>query len=307
MPHRFRALPKAELHLHLEGAVDRETVLEINPSLSREEVDAAFRYSDFLGFLKSYAWVTRQLLTPGHYAIATRRLLEHLEGEGVTYVELTLSAGVVLWKQQEFPPIYEAVNREAGRSRVQVRWVIDAVRQWGVEAAKPVIRLAAERVGEGVVAIGIGGDEARGPAIDFKDLFREARDAGLRLTAHAGESTGPESVWQALEIGAERIGHGIRSIEDPRLIQELKRRDIPLEICITSNVRTAVVSSLDEHPVRRLHEAGVPLLLNTDDPALFDCTLTGEFALAERQFGFSIPELEVIAANSFRYAFAYPG
>ena len=132
-------------------------------------------------------------------------------------------------------------------------------------------------------------------------------DRGLRLLCHAGETPGttigPRSVWEALEIGAERIGHGFRSIEDPRLVAHLAEKKIPLEVCITSNVRTSSVPSLGEHPVRKLYDAGVPIILNTDDPALFDCTLKGEYALAAREFGFTDAELAGLAENAFTYAF----
>jgi adenosine deaminase/aminodeoxyfutalosine deaminase len=297
-----RQLAKAELHLHLEGSVEPETLREIAPSLSREEILKAYAYPDFLGFLKSYAWVCRQMTKPEHYAIATRRLLEALAAQNVQYAEITLSAGVILWKGEEFAPVYEAVQREAARSAVQVRWIIDAVRQFPLDDARAVVRLAAERVGDGVVAIGIGGDEQRGPAALFKHLFAEARDRGLRLTAHAGESAGADSVWAALDIGAERIGHGVRSVEDPQLMRHLAEKRIPLEVCITSNVRTGVVASLAEHPVRRIWEAGVPVILNTDDPALFGTTLEREFEIA-RELGFSDDELTAIARNGFEFGF----
>src|SRR5579872_734833 len=210
-----RMVPRAELHLHLEGSVEPETLREIDPSLTREEIAAAFAHSDFAGFIQSFIWVNQRLKSPEHYAIAARRLFERLAAEDVVYAEVTLSVGTMLWKGQDFPPIYDALQREALRSKVQVRWILDAVRHFGADAARPVFDYAAERTGDGVVAIGIGGAEDRGPAIWFGDLYREARDRGLRLTAHAGETCGAESVWQALEIGAERIGHGIRSIEDP--------------------------------------------------------------------------------------------
>jgi aminodeoxyfutalosine deaminase len=300
-----RMTPVAELHVHLEGSVEPETLLELDPSLTPEEIRAATAYADFDGFIRSYIWVNRRLASPENYALIARALFDRLHSEGVTYAEVNLSAGMILWKQQEFAPIYAALAREAGRSRVAVRWIFDAIRQFGAEAAKPVIDLAAERVNDGVVAIGLGGSEERGPAAWFSDLYREARDRGLRLTCHAGETAGPRSVWDALAIGAERIGHGVRSIEDPRLIEHLRENSIPLEICITSNVRTGAVPSLAGHPVRRLFEAGVPIVLSTDDPALFGCTLTSEYELASREFGFTEEELAQFARNSFRYAFAH--
>jgi len=295
--------PLAELHLHLDGSVAPETLLEIDPSLTREEIMANTAYADFAGFLKSFVWVNKRLRTPTDYARVARRLFDRLESEGVTYAEVILSVGVVLWKEQDLPPIYDALAREASRSRITIRWIFDAIRQFGPETAKPVFDLAAERVGAGVVAVGLGGDEERGPARLFADLYREARDRGLRLTCHAGEMAGPGSVWEALEIGSERIGHGIRAIEDPALVAHLAAKSIPLEVCITSNLRTGAVASLAEHPVRRLYDAGVPIILNSDDPELFGCTLTSEYELAGREFGFTQTQLAGLARNAFRYAF----
>ena len=300
-------LPKAELHLHLEGSVEAATLLEIDPGLDPEVVAQRYRYADFLGFLKSYAWITGFLRGPDEYALITHRLLERLQAQTVTYAEINLSVGVMLWRNQDFAPIYEAVKREADRSGVRVRWILDAVRQFGVEEAQRVAALAAERVNDGVVGFGIGGDEARGPVGRFSDVFAFARGKGLHLVPHAGESVGPESVWEALRLGAERIGHGIRSIDDPALVQRLRDHDIPLEVCISSNLCTGVVKSLEEHPVRRLYDAGVPLVLNSDDPPMFHTTLVREYEIAATAFGFSEDELRHLAANSFRYAFAFQG
>jgi aminodeoxyfutalosine deaminase len=292
-----------ELHLHLEGAIQPETLREIDAALTLEEIARETSYSDFAGFIKSYVWVNRRLRSPADYAIAAKRLLEYLETQGVNYAEVTLSAGVVLWKKQDLGAVFDAVAREASGSRVGVRWILDATRQWGAEAARPVFDFAAEHTRDGVAAIGLGGFEAEGPAHWFRDLYAQARDRGLRLTCHAGETTGPQSVWDALDIGAERIGHGIRAIEDPRLLEHLRDRRIPLEVCITSNVRTGAVASLKQHPVKKLFDAGVPLILNTDDPALFECTLKGEYQLAESEFGFTPDQLADIAENARRFAF----
>jgi aminodeoxyfutalosine deaminase len=210
----------------------------------------------------------------------------------------------VIWKGQDFNSIYDAVYSEASRSRVAVRWNLDAIRHFGPEHAMKVAELAAERVNNGVISFGIGGDEQRGPAEWFGEVFQFARTNGLRLTAHAGETAGPESIWGALRLGAERIGHGIRAIEDPVLMRHLRDQNIPLEVCISSNVGTGAVNSLAEHPVRRLYEAGVPIVLNTDDPGIFNTTLRREYELAAEAFGFSDRELREIAENGFKYAFA---
>ncbi|HYP06149.1 MAG TPA: adenosine deaminase [Bryobacteraceae bacterium] len=292
----------AELHLHLEGSIEPETLLEINPSLSLPEVEENFQFSDFAGFLRSYVWVNRQLREPEHYAIAARRCFRKLADQGVVYAEITISIGVVLWKEQNVHGIIDALTREAAEAPLQIRWVFDAIRQFGAEPAMRVAEIAVERKNEGVVAFGIGGDEVNGPAEWFRDVFTFTTRNGLALVPHAGEVDGPASVWACVELGACRIGHGIRAAEDPELMRRLRDDDIPLEVCITSNVCTGAVPSIEAHPVRRLYDAGVPVIINTDDPALFRTSLLAEYAIARDRFG--IPEAEIKAAG-LRYALEY--
>ena len=167
-----------------------------------------------------------------------------------------------------------------------------------------VAQWAAERVGDGVISFGIGGDEVAAPPELFADVYDFARRQGLHLTAHAGETAGPESVWKALEIGAERIGHGIRAVDDPALLKHLRDHRIPLEVCISSNVATGVVGLLEDHPIRKLYDAGVTITINTDDPAIFGTTLAREFDIARERFGFSEAELAGIAGNAWSARFA---
>jgi adenosine deaminase len=298
----YRGWNKAELHIHLEGSVEPSTILELEPSLAVGEIAQRCAFSDFPGFLKSYVWVNRLLRTPRDYRLITARLLARMQEENIRYAEITLSAGVVLWKEQNFDAVFSAVAEAAAASPVEVRWILDAVRQFGAEAAMQVARVAVRYRDDGVVAFGIGGDETAGPVNWFGRVFDYVRDNGLQVVPHAGETGGADSVWGALQMGAYRIGHGIAAARDVELMAALKEQNVPLEICLTSNLCTGVIERMGEHPLRTLYEAGVPLTLNTDDPALFRCSLAGEFELAERVLGFSQEELRGIAANAFRYA-----
>lgn len=293
------AEPRAELHLHLEGSVEPGTLRE----LGADRTD--YRISNFGEFIEVFKRVVSLLHGPDEYALIARRLFEKLERENIRYAEVTLAAGVILWKQVDFAAIYDAVTREAARSKVEVWWVLDAIRHFGAEHAMAAAKLAVDRAGDRVVAFGVGGDETRGPAEWFTEVFAFTRAHGLACVPHAGETSGPESVWGALRLGADRIGHGIRAIGDPALVKQLAERRIPLEVCISSNVATGAVESLAAHPVKRLYEAGVPIVLNTDDPALFQTTLAREFEIAA-SLGFSDDELRDIAANGFRYALRGP-
>lgn len=302
MPDFIQQLPKAELHVHLEGSIQPATLRELDPSVDAEELERRYGFPDFESFLKSFGWIAGHLRQPGDYALAARRLLESLAVQNVRYVEITLSAGVVLWRKQDLAEVHQALREATRQGPVECWWIWDAVRQWDYSIAERVVEMAAQRVNDGVIAFGLGGDEARGPAKQFAPLFSSARQHGLRLLCHAGEVTGPASIWDALEVGAERIGHGIACIEDPVLMRHLAGRGIPLEICITSNHRTGAAARYGEHPLRRILDAGVPVTLHTDDPALFGCTLEDEYRAA-RALGLSDEELESVARNSFRYAF----
>jgi len=294
--------PFAELHLHLEGSIEPQTLQELNPALSDDEINRCTTFSDFPGFIEAFKWTTGFLRTPSDYALITRRLVERLAAQNVVYAEITLAAGVVLWKQLDFDAVWQAVRDAARHDKVEVNWVLDAIRHFGPEHVMQVARLAADRAGHGVVAFGLGGDESRGHAQDFREAFALCRSARLKLVPHAGENTSAESVWSAVRAGAHRIGHGIRAVEDPRLIAYLRDHQIPLEICLSSNVATGAVASIDEHPIRRIFDAVVPIVLNTDDPALFRTSLAREYELAASHFGFTPRELDRIAANAFLFA-----
>jgi aminodeoxyfutalosine deaminase len=301
----YRQLRKAELHVHLEGSVEPETVLELDPSLTIDQVREKYAHTDFEGFIQSYVWINRLLRTPSDYALILKRLLESLNRQNVVYAEINLSVGMMLWKGQQADAIFEALCEQASRSPVRVGWIFDAVRQFGAEPSVEVAKLAVKYRDAGVVGFGIGGDEVRGPAGMFADVFAFAKDERLAILPHAGETAGAESIRAAIECGAKRIGHGIRAADDPALMSYLRDHDIPLEICISSNVCTGAVASLAAHPVRRLFEAGVPITLNSDDPAMFRTTLSNEYQIAAERFGFSEAELRGIAENAFRYALGY--
>lgn len=300
----IRAWPKAELHVHLEGSVEPETIVEIDNRITIEEARDRYRFSGFAGFLQSYKWANQRLTTPAHYGLITSRLLQRLHAQGVVYAEVNLSVGVVLWKEQDFDAIFKSILQAASQSPVETRWVFDAIRHFGPAHVEQVAVLALRYRSQGVIALGIGGDEVRGPASQFGAIFENVRKQGLGALPHAGETDGPESIWAALELGAARIGHGIRAVDDPVLMKHLRDHRIPLEISITSNVLTGVVSSLDAHPVRRLFDAGVPITLNTDDPAIFRTTLLDEYAIAARHFGFSMEELSGLAKSSLDFRLA---
>ena len=293
----------SELHLHLEGTIDRECVRLLDPSVTTEQAAAIWNFADFAGFLDCFKFAAQRLRGPDDYFLITRRMIDSLTAQGIGYAEVTLAAGVVLWRGFDFDAVWRAVRSAQKDSPVEIHWNLDAIRQFGPDHVMEVARLAANYTDDGAISFGIGGAETLGPAAGFAGAYRYARDAGLHLTAHAGETDGPDSIRAALAIGAERIGHGIRAVDDPSLVAELRDRRIPLEVCITSNVCTGAVLSLAAHPVRQLFDAGVPITLNTDDPGMFACTLASEYALAARQFGFTETELDTIRANAWNYRF----
>ena len=309
------SLPKAELHLHLEGSTLPTTLLELmrrpgTPDASLAAIEQLYQFEDFSGFLMAFKAVTQYLQSPEDYELIAYRLMERLKSDNVLHAEVYVSVGVCLWRKQEFDAIFEGLER--GRMRgerdfgVSLLWIFDAVRQFGAAEARQVAELAVRYHDRNVVGFGIGGDEGRAAPELFRDPYAYAAEHGLRLTAHAGETAGPESVWGALNLGAERIGHGLSAGQDPELVEELAKRQIPVEICVTSNIRTGCCAGIAEHPVKSYFDRGVMITLNTDDPAMFSTSLTQEYQLVQEAFDFTDEHLREVARNSFEASFLAP-
>jgi adenosine deaminase len=311
-------LPKAELHLHLEGSIRPETAVELaarhGTKLTAEEVIARYNYADFAGFIDVFKWVTSFLRDPADYALITRKLLEELQRQNVVYAEITISTGVMLRRMQNVEANFAAI-RETSQivsfRRLRTAWIFDAARQFGADSAKEVSRWACKLHKSGVIALGMGGDELAFPAVNFRAAFDLAREEGLHILCHAGEIGGPEAIREAVEIlGAERIGHGIAVMHDPALAEMLALRRIVLENCPTSNLCTGALAkqigkpsaSLADHPLPKFIERGLAVVLSSDDPALFHTDLLSEYAHAE-SLGLSKQQLLQLAEQSFNSAF----
>ncbi|MCU1322315.1 MAG: adenosine deaminase [Acidobacteriaceae bacterium] len=314
----LRGLPKCELHLHLEGTILPETLVALSERhdavpLTLETAEELYKYDNFLGFLQSFKAVTERLKGPDDYELITYNMVRELAAQGVVHAEVYISFGIIYyWKKSEVEPYMAAIER--GRIRgekefgTSLLWIIDAVRHFGVEESARVFRKAAELRAQypSIVGIGIGGDEARGPAIQFGELYTEAKEAGLRLTAHAGESVGPESIWAALNIGAERIGHALSAREDVELMDVLAERQIPLELNITSNIRTGCCAEFDTHPLNEYFERGLMVTINSDDPPMFGSNLLEEYVLVHERYGFTLDQMRELAANAVEASFLGP-
>ena len=280
----IHSLPKAELHLHLEGSVDPPTLSELSrrhptplspPTIATEtsKIAVAFSpktklascisYKDFTGFMLAFKAVTERLRTADDYELVTYRMMQKLHAQNVVHAEVYISAGVVHWRGQEFAPLFEGAER--GRQRgtrdfgCLSYWIFDAVRHFGVDEAQRVVDEAIRLKSHNVVGIGIGGDERKAGPEQFRDVYEHAAKNGLRLTVHAGETVGPESIWGALrELKPDRIGHGLHAIDDPNWCatspsSKSRSKSVSPATCYR------LLPRLDEHPVRKLFDAGVPV------------------------------------------------
>ena len=310
------ALPKIELHIHLEGSVRPGTMsclsvqrLGPNGPLAPGWEETYYTFTDFAGYM---AQLTPRF--PGsadEYACIARECFEDLASQNVVYTEVSVDGRVRHADQEEaFWQYAEALEHERrgaeDRLGIRINFILALMRTLSVKSAMLRVQLAirARDRGFGVVGIDLHGDESRTVAARFAGAFALAREHGLGVRAHAGEARGAESVREAIEVlGVQRIDHGVRALEDPSLLERLRRGDILLEIAPTSNVRTAIVPNLKSHPVRRLYDLGVPLTVSSDDPLPFFTNLIREYRLLVDEFGFTRDDLLCITRNAAHHAF----
>ncbi|MFN6952855.1 MAG: adenosine deaminase [Albidovulum sp.] len=311
-------LPKVELHLHLEGAAPpafirglaRQRHVDLR-GMFDEKGDYAF--ADFRAFLKVYEAATSVLTTPEDYGRLTRAVLAESAASGVVYTEVFLSPDFcggrdgAAWRDH-LAAIREAAAEVERQEGITMRGIVTAIRHFGPDRAKETAVCAAETAGDWIVGFGLAGDERAGKARDFAWSFDAAREAGLRLTCHAGEWCGPQSVRDAIrDLSVSRIGHGVRAIEDLALVDELAERGIVLEVCPGSNVALGLYPSFRAHPIHRLRERGVKVTVSTDDPPFFRTTMEREYALLAEAFDWDEGVFADVARTSAEAAFCDAG
>jgi len=309
-----KSMPKVELHLHLEGAMPPALARDMAKEKSIDvsgifDEQGHYRYKDFWDFLKVYEAATEALKTPEDFARLTTAVLEQSAEHGVIYSETFLSPDfcggrdVGAWREY-LAAIQEAADAAEKSDGIILRGIITCIRHFGPAKAKETALCAAETAGDWIVGFGIAGDELAGSPKDFDYSFDMAREAGLRLTAHAGEWGGPESVRDAVrDLRVERIGHGVRAIEDPALVDQLAEQGIVLEVCPGSNVALGVYPTWSDHPIAKLREAGVPVTISTDDPPFFHTTMTREFEELSNAFGWEDEDFRTLNEAAINAAF----
>jgi len=296
----FERVPKVELHVHLEGAIPLDALWQLvlkyggDPSVpDRASLAAAFTYRDFPHFLDTWVWKNRFLREYEDFAFIAEAVARDFAAQSIKYAEVFFSPPDFAGAGLEPEPLAEAVRRGLARvPDVRVALVADLVRDFGPAAGDALLSRLADIRDRGIVGIGLGGTEYAFPPAPFAGVYERARSLGFRTTIHAGEGAGPGSVRAALRrLKPDRIGHATRAAEDPALVEELRAAAVPLELCPVSNVRTGVVRSLAEHPIRRFFDRGLRLSVNTDDPQMFGTRLADEYRSLAGVFGFSPGEI----------------
>ena len=309
-------MPKAELHVHLEGSVRPETLVDLGrrhgveyPFNDAESAREWYRFRDFNHFIELFMAACDSLQTAEDYERVAWELGETARAQNVHYLEVTISPTSPLKpRTRALPDIVLAGSEAAARQvwtdfGVRMQFIVDAVRVRTPEEVQAIAEWCVDNLGNGLVGLGLGGTEIGYPAAPHAAAITFARERGARISLHAGETVGPESVWDALNSGAERIGHGVTSVQDPDLVKHLAETGTVLEVSPTSNICLGVSTSYGEHPIRALCDAGVPVTVNTDDPPMFDATLPGEYEALATHAGFTIDELVAISRRAAEAAF----
>ena len=302
-------LKKVEIHVHLEGSIAPETLLRLAqkhridlPAQDIEGLRRYFQFRDFGHFIEVYRMVCGCLREPEDFETIAYEFGAFMARQSVLYAEATFTPYLHVKAGIDFDKMFASLSRGRERARrdfgVRLAWIFDIPRQY-TAASWPTLEFALAGRDEGVVALGLGGDEANFPPELFVSVYERARARGLHVVAHAGETAGPQSIWSAIrKLGAERIGHGVRSIEDPELVRYLAELQIPIEVCPTSNLRLGVYPSYQAHPLLALYRAGVKVTINSDDPPLFNTDLGREYDLLGREFALSAEDITRIALNA---------
>lgn len=311
-------MPKVELHIHLEGSILPQTFLDLAqrnevdiPATDRAGVEQLFHYQSFGEFLSVFMTLTRTIVRPEDFEQLAYEMGLMLSAQHILYAEVMISPmqhllnGINLYKS--IRAVWNGFERARCETGILLRIALDYGRQYGTSYAWYVLEVAREMRDCGVVAWSIGGNEIHHPPEPFAEVFAAARGSGLHVMAHAGEVEGPDSVWGAVHaLQSERLGHGIRSIDDPELVVYLRDHRVVLDISPSSNILTGAAASWEQHPLRRLYDAGVLVTINSDDPTFFCTTLTEEYRRVTQHFGFTVDELCVLVLNSAQAAFLPP-
>ena len=305
-------LPKVELHVHLEGAIPLPALYELIqkyegqgevPDL--EALRNKFRYKDFPHFIETWVWKNRFLREYDDFTFIAEKFAESLCQQNIIYSEAFYSPGDFARHGLEPQKLTEAIRKgfDSYRSEVTINLVADLIRDFGPEKGERWLREVNEVRELGVIGIGIGGSEQQFPPEAYSQVYALARSLGFKTSAHAGEAAGPESIWGAIRsLKVDRIGHGTRAIEDPKLVEYLVTNRVAIEMCPISNLRTGIIQSLTEHPIRKFFDLGIPVSVNTDDPEMFNTTLNLEFQELRQQLGFSNEEIETLTRNGIEMA-----
>jgi adenosine deaminase len=310
----FRKIPKAEIHLHSEGVISRQAVSKLlsrqNPEYKDlKKVNKLFLYDNLKEFIKVFLLVQNSFEKLSDFNLLFSNVLEYLKKNGVVYAELFFAPSLFIkngWNFDEMITTFlKKIKKIKKKEKIVIKIIIDVSRTFGVENAMKNLNNVLTYNNKNIIGIGLGGDEIKGPAKDFAEVFKKAEEHGIHRVAHAGEDVGPESVWDAVNIlHAERIGHGISSIQDEKLVSYLEKNKIPLEICPTSNIFTKrFVGKIEDHPIKPFFKSGVLVTLNTDDPTFFNIDLIDEYWNLYTKLDFTLAELKQIVINSFKASF----